>query len=37
VKLAIDRGPNYLRRIIAEMAAEEAPAAGEKAPMQAVS
>ncbi len=25
VKLAVDRGPNYLRRIIAEMIAEEAP------------
>lgn len=37
VKLAIDRGPNHLRRIIAEMAAEESGAGNEGAPMQAAS
>jgi vanillate O-demethylase monooxygenase subunit len=36
VKLAIDRGPNHLRRIINEMLAEEAPPAEEeRAPMEA--
>lgn len=36
LRIAIDRGPNHLRRIIAEMAAEEAPA-GDAAAVQAVS
>jgi hypothetical protein len=35
VKLAIDRGPNHLRRIINEMLAEEQPPADESAPLQA--
>ncbi|MGD1876279.1 MAG: Rieske 2Fe-2S domain-containing protein [Kiloniellaceae bacterium] len=37
LRIAIDRGPNFLRRIIAEMAAEEAPEGTAAAPMQAVS
>jgi vanillate O-demethylase monooxygenase subunit len=37
VKLAIDRGPNFLRRVIAEMLAEEDVPESEKPPIQAVS
>lgn len=37
VRIAIDRGPNHLRRIIAEMAAEESEPAEGKEAMQAVS
>ena len=35
VRIAIDRGPNFLRRIIAEMAAEEGGAQDAETPMQA--
>jgi vanillate O-demethylase monooxygenase subunit len=35
VKLAIDRGPNHLRRIIAEMLEEERAPQDDSAPMQA--
>ena len=37
VKLAIDKGPNYLRRIINEMAAEESDQEEQSTPVKAVS
>ena len=37
LRIAVDRGPNLLRRVIAEMLEEEAVPADEKGPVQVVS